>query len=184
MGEIASRGQLWLSLLRWALVCVPLVLLLGIGSGQLAGSGSNNAWFVLLEKPSFMPPGWLFGVAWTILYVLMGTAIAVVINARGAAHRGQAIMLFIAQLLLNLAWSPLFFAAHQVTYALWLIVALTLLTALTVVRFFQVRTLAGVLMLPYLAWLLFASALNFTIDRMNPGAETLAPGGDRTQITL
>ena len=87
MSELASPGQLRWSFVRWALVCVPLVLMLGILSGKLAGSGYGNPWFDALAKPAIMPPGWAFGVAWTILYILMGVALAIILNARGAKGR-------------------------------------------------------------------------------------------------
>ena len=84
MNEIASPGQLRLAYLRWALVTVPAIVFLGFLSGKLANSGYGNRWFDALVKPDFMPPGWAFGVAWTILYILMGLALAIVIHARGA----------------------------------------------------------------------------------------------------
>ena len=65
MGQIASQSQLRMGLIRWAIVLVPLVLMLGIGSGWLSNSGYRNPWFVALAKPAFMPPGWAFPVAWT-----------------------------------------------------------------------------------------------------------------------
>ena len=74
MNEIASPGQLRLAYLRWSLLTVPAIVLLGFLSGRLANSGYGNRWFDALEKPALMPPGWLFGVAWTILYILMGLA--------------------------------------------------------------------------------------------------------------
>jgi translocator protein len=169
---------------RRAIVTVPLIVLLGFASGRLAGSGEENAWYARLAKPAEMPPGWAFGAAWTLLYILLGLALAMILAAPRSRLRTAALTAFCIQMAVNLAWSPLFFAAHQVTAALWLIVVLTLLVAFATWRFFQVRTLAGALMLPYLAWLIFASALNFSIDRLNPDAETLAPGGDRTQISL
>ena len=121
MTAIASKAQLRMSLLRYALVTVPLVLLLGTISGRIAQAGDGNAWFERLAKPDFMPPGWVFGVAWTILYVLLGLALAMLLHARGARWRGAAIALFVVQLALNYAWPPLFFAFHQVGGALWLI---------------------------------------------------------------
>lgn len=183
-GRIASKQQLRGAFLRWAIVIVPAVLMLGILSGRLADSGFGNPWFDALEKPSFMPPGWAFGLAWTILYIMIGFAFALIVAARGARRRGWAITLFLAQLALNLAWSPLFFAAHQVSAALVLILALIVLAAATTLAFARIRPVAGTLMLPYVAWLLFAAALNFAIDRANPDAETLAPGSARTQISL
>lgn len=184
MGQIASPSQLRMSFLRWALVTVPLVLLLGIGSGQLSNSGFGNAWFDALEKPSFMPPGWIFGVAWTTLYILMGVALAYILQARGARRRGRAIGLFVTQFLLNLAWSPIFFAAHKVNAALAVIVVMFIAALATTIVFASVRRVAALLMLPYLGWLLFAGALTFEIIRLNPDAETLAPGTGTTQIDL
>src|SRR5215210_222228 len=106
MSEIASRGQLRMSFLRYALVTVPAILLLGTVSARISGSGYGNAWFDALAKPAFMPPGWVFGAAWTILYILLGLALAMILHARGAHGRGAAIAVFAAQLLLNFAWSP------------------------------------------------------------------------------
>jgi tryptophan-rich sensory protein len=182
MNEIASPGQLRLSYLRWALVTVPAIVFLGFLSGQLANSGYGNRWFDALQKPAIMPPGWAFGVAWTILYTLMALAFAMVLHARGAKWRGLAIILFLGQLAMNLAWSPLFFRAHQVGDALALIVALLAVVMVTALLFWRIRRLAGVLLLPYIAWLAFASFLNYEIGRLNPDAETLVAPALKTQI--
>ena len=182
MNEIASPGQLRLAYLRWSLLTVPAIVLLGFLSGRLANSGYGNRWFDALEKPALMPPGWLFGVAWTILYILMGLALAIVLHARGAKGRGPAITLFLVQLLMNLAWSPLFFRAHQVGSALMLILTLIVVVAITIWLFARIRRVAGLLLLPYLAWLAFASFLNYEIGRLNPDAETLVAPALSTQI--
>lgn len=182
MNEIASRGQLRLAYLRWALVTVPVIVLLGFLSGKFANSGFGNRWFDALEKPALMPPGWAFGAAWTVLYILMGLAFAMILHARGARGRGVAIALFLLQLLLNLAWSPLFFRAHQVGSALILILILLVVVAVTALMFARIRQVAGLLLLPYLAWLAFASFLNYEIGRLNPGAETLVAPALKTQI--
>ena len=182
MNEIASPGQLRLAYLRWSLLTVPAIVLLGFLSGRLANSGYGNRWFDALEKPALMPPGWLFGVAWTILYILMGLALAIVLHARGAKGRGPAIVLFLVQLVMNLAWSPLFFRAHQVGSALMLILALIVIVAITIWLFARIRRVAGLLLLPYLAWLAFASFLNYEIGRLNPDAETLVAPALSTQI--
>src|SRR3954452_13506939 len=171
MSALASRGQLRMSFLRYALVTVPAVLLLGTLSGVLSNSGYGNGWFAALAKPGFMPPGWAFPVAWTILYICLGLALAQILHARGARGRGLALTVFLVQLLLNFAWSPLFFAAHKVSLAFWVIVAMWILAAACAYCFFRIRRAAGLLMLPYLAWLLFAGALNHRIDRLNPDAE-------------
>ena len=182
MGQIASREQLRGALLRRALVTVPLVLLLGMASGRLSNSGYDNQWFAMLAKPEAMPPGWAFGAAWSVLYALQGLALAMILNARGNTLRGLAIALFVAQLALNLAWSPLFFALHQVTAALWLIGAMFVTALATTLVFGRLRPLAAWLMVPYLAWLCFAAALNNDIRRLNPDAEQLVPGFASTQI--
>ena len=184
MGQIASHSQLRMAFIRWALVLVPLVLLLGIASGWLANSGYDNPWFSALRKPDFMPAAWAFPVAWTILYVLMGFALALIVAARGAHGRELAIALFVVQLALNLAWSPLFFAAHQVVAALILISILILMVVLAIWQFWRIRPLAGAMLLPYLAWLLLAFALNLSVMNLNPDAESLAPGRVRTQISI
>lgn len=182
MNEIASPGQLRLAYLRWALVTVPVIVFLGFLSGKLANSGYGNRWFDALIKPDLMPPGWLFGVAWTILYIMMALALAIVIHARGAKGRGIAILLFLVQLALNLFWSPLFFRAHQVDNALVLILVLFVTVAVTAALFWRIRRVAGLLLLPYLAWLAFASYLNYEIGRLNPEAETLVAPALKTQI--
>jgi tryptophan-rich sensory protein len=182
MNEIASPGQLRLAYLRWALVTVPAVVFLGFLSGRLANSGYGNRWFAALAKPDIIPPGWVFGVTWTILYILMALAFAMVLHARGARRRGLAIVAFLIQLALNLIWSPLFFRAHQVDNALTLIGALAVLVAVTTVLFWRVRRAAGLLLLPYLCWLVFASYLNYEIGRLNPDAESLGKPALQTQI--
>ncbi|MGE0774189.1 MAG: TspO/MBR family protein [Sphingomonadaceae bacterium] len=184
MGQIASSSQLRMSFLRWALFTVPLIVLLGVASGELSGSGYGNEWFAALLKPEFMPPGWMFGVAWTLLYVLIGLALAMILGARGARGRGVALIFFMVQMILNLLWSPLFFAAHQVTGALIVIVLLFVAALATTIQFGRIRRAAGLLLLPYLAWLIFAAVLNYEIMRLNPGAETLVPGTGTTQIEL
>lgn len=168
MNMIASAWQLRASFIRWSLFLVPVIILLGVLSGQLSGSGADSAWFSALEMPAIYPPGWLFGVVWTVLYALMGFAMAVVASAKGARGRGAAALAFIVQLVLNLAWSPMFFAAHQITGALALIALLDLAVIVTIVLFWRIRRSASVLMLPYLAWVLFATLLTWEIRQANP----------------
>ena len=168
MNMIASQWQLRASFIRWSLFLVPLLILLGALSGQLSGSGADSAWFSALQMPAIYPPGWLFGVVWTILYALMGFAMAVIAAAKGARGRGAATLAFVVQLVLNLAWSPMFFAYHQITGALALIVLLDLAVIVTIALFWKIRRSAALLMLPYLAWILFASVLTWQILQANP----------------
>ena len=171
MTELASPGQLRAAFLRWALFVVPGILFLGFFSGALANSGPGNVWFFDLVKPSLYPPPQVFGIVWSALYVLIGIALALVITARGAPGRGLAIGAFVAQLLLNLAWSPVFFGAHQMLAALVLLAVLDLAIVITIVLMRRVRPLAAWLMLPYLAWCLFATLLNWQFLEANPGGE-------------
>jgi translocator protein len=184
MTAIASRSQLRMSFLRYALFTVPLVVLLGAVSGRIANSGYGNPWFDALEKPAIMPPGWVFGAAWTFLYILLGLAVALILHARGARGRGPALALFVVQLLLNYAWSPIFFAYHEVGAALWTILAMILVSAVTAALFWRIRRVAALLMLPYLAWLCFAALLTWQIGLLNPRAAELAPDASATDIPL
>jgi len=182
VNEIASPGQLRLAFLRWALVTVPAIEFLGLASAFLANSGYGNRWFAALAKPDFTPAGWVFATVWPILYLLIALALAVIIHARGARGRGIAIMLFIVQLVCNVAWSPLFFGAHEATLAFYLLLVILVLAIVTTILFARIRTLAAALMLPYLLWLCFAGVLAFQIDQLNPDAETLVAPAVRTQI--
>jgi tryptophan-rich sensory protein len=175
MTGIASRSQLRMSFLRYALVTVPLVLLLGTVSGTVAGSGYGNPWFDALAKPGLMPPGWVFGAAWTLLYICLGLALALILHARGARGRKVAIGTFLAQLLLNYAWSPIFFAAHEVGLAFIVIVLMIILSAVAALLFARIRRAAGLLMVPYLLWLFFAAFLTWQIGQLNPNADQLVP---------
>jgi translocator protein len=173
MSQLASKSQLRMSLLRWALFVVPAVILLGFLSGAVSGSGEQNAWYSVLIKPEIQPPGWVFGVTWTILYFMQGLAFAMILHARGARLRGLAIALFIAQFICNLGWSPLFFGRHQVTSALYLLLVIFLLAFAATMIFGRIRKAAAWLMVPYLAWLSFATILNYQIDALNPDAESI-----------
>jgi tryptophan-rich sensory protein len=184
MAELASKSQLRMSYLRFALFTVPAILLLGTISGRVANSGYGNPWFAALEKPAMMPPAWAFPVAWTTLYILMGLSLAMILHARGAKGRGIAVALFLAQLALNYAWSPVFFGLHKVGTALVIILLMLILAAGATFLFSRIRKTAALLMLPYLAWLAFAAILNQQIGALNPNAENLVPGGGGTDIVL
>ena len=184
MGQLASTGQLRASFLRIAIVTVPAILLLGSLSAVIAGSAETNPWFEALAKPDFMPPGWMFGAAWTLLYALMGLAAAIILHASGARGRGVALTLFLVQLALNLAWSPMFFAAHRVAASFWLIVVILVLAIATTIAFWRIRRVAGWLLLPYLAWLAFAGLLNHRIHILNPDAANATSVGQGVEMSL
>ncbi|HEX8840357.1 MAG TPA: TspO/MBR family protein [Sphingomicrobium sp.] len=162
----AARPASW----KVAIVAVIAIELLGGLSGWLSNSGYGNPWFAALLKPSFMPPGWAFGVIWPILYALMGIALAIIIAEPASPRRQAALTLFFIQLLLNFAWSPIFFAGHDIRLAKVIIFAMTAVAAAAAGQFLRLRKSAGLLLIPYLAWLIFATMLNVTIDTLNPGA--------------
>ena len=162
---------------RIALLTCPLIVLLGSASGWLSNSGTGNGWFDALVKPFFMPPGWAFGVVWPILYLLLGISLAMVLAEPPSPRRKVALVLFFVQLALNFAWSPIFFAAHDIRLAKVVIFMMAALAAAAAGQFMRIRKPAGLLLIPYLAWLVFAATLNSTIEELNPGAGTsLLPG--------
>ena len=181
MNLLASRGQLRASLIRWALLCVPGVMLLGFLAGQVGGD-ANSAWFEALTKPGIYPPPAAFGIVWTILYAMLGFALAVVCAAWGARGRAVAIVAFLLHLALNLAWTPLFFGAHEIEMALYLLVAIVLTGFGVAVLFWRVRRLAAWLMVPYLAWVCFATVLNYQFMVLNPDAGGAEPSGAAQRI--
>ena len=168
MAEAVERSDWW----KTALVCVIAIELLGGASGWISNSGYGNVWFDALQKPSFMPPGWAFGVVWPILYALMGIALAMILAEPESPRRKTALALFFVQLALNFAWSPIFFAGHDIRLANLVIFAMAGIAAAAAGQFLRIRKVAGLLMVPYLAWLVFAATLNSTIGSLNPGAGT------------
>lgn len=132
------------------------------------GMGDGSAWYATLEKPSWTPSGALIGAVWSVLYGLMGVAAWLAWRA-GGGWRGSrvALGLFAAQLVLNTLWSPIFFGLRAVGAALVEIVLLEALVIATTVAFWRLRPLAGALMLPYAAWVAFASYLNLRIWQLN-----------------
>lgn len=183
MTGLASRQQLRGSLIRWALFTVPLVVLLGFLSGRV-GSDADSPWFQSLVKPDIFPPPMWFGIVWTILYVMMGLALAIVCAAWGARGRTAAIVTFALQLAVNLAWSPVFFGMHRIREALIVIGVLDVLVIVTIVLFWRVRRSAALLLLPYLGWIAFATLLNWEFLQANPdsGLEGQSGAAQRYEI--
>lgn len=148
----------WLWLAFW----VVLSLLPGAFGSQFP----PGEWYAALAKPAWTPPSWVFGPVWTLLYVLMGVAAWLVWDRHRNAARG-ALTLFVLQLIVNAAWSWLFFGLRSPAVAFAGIVLLWALILATVIAFRRLRPPAAALLLPYLAWVTFAAALNFAIWRLN-----------------
>ncbi len=136
--------------------------------GALTTTTGSSPWYQTLAKPSFQPPGWVFGPVWTLLYTLMGIA-AWRVWRRGRDSPGVhlAVVLFGIQLALNAAWSPIFFGAHAITLALVVLLLLSAAVLATLVAFVRIDRPAGWMLAPYLAWVTFASILNAAIVNLN-----------------
>ena len=182
MNFLASKKQLRASFLRWSLFTVPLIVLLGFMSGQLGSP--NTAWFAGLEKPAIFPPPYLFGIVWTVLYIMIGLSVALVASAWGAAGRGVALILFALHFLGNLAWSPVFFGMQEMQAALWVLVYVVVSLIVVIAVFWRVRRFAALLLLPYLAWVSFATFLNWEFIQANPDGGERGSEGAAQRVTL
>jgi benzodiazapine receptor len=127
-----------------------------------------KSFYSQLAQPNWAPPPGIFGPVWTALYALMGIAAWLVWRSGGFRPNKQALTLFLLQLALNALWSWLFFAWHSGVLALADILVLWILIVATLVSFWRVRPIAGVLLFPYLLWVSFAFALNFSLWQLNP----------------
>ncbi len=150
-------------------VSIGLVLwiLLALTAGWIGSMFMPGQWYNSLAKPSWNPPSSLFAPVWTVLYVLMGIAAWLVWKKAGFAGAKVYLTLFLIQLLLNALWSYLFFGAHQPMIAFFEILILWALILLTLLGFWKINPLAGGLLIPYLCWVSFASALNFQLWQLN-----------------
>jgi tryptophan-rich sensory protein len=156
-----SRSSQLLGLLGWLLLAFAAAALGAVASVDAA------SFYAQLSKPSWAPPGWLFGPVWSVLYALMGIAAWLVWRAPGP--RAVALGLFVAQLGANALWSWLFFAWHRGALAAVEVLVLLALIVATIAAFRRSSRLAALLLLPYLLWVSFASVLTWTIWRSNPG---------------
>jgi benzodiazapine receptor len=135
------------------------------GLGGLATGSNVNGWYATADKAPWSPPNWVFGPVWAVLYTAMAVAAWLVWRRRAEGSRA-ALTAYGVQLVLNLFWTPVFFGLYPVmgTPALWIgflvIAALAVAVAVTVLRFGPISRTAGLLMLPYLSWIVFASSLN------------------------
>jgi translocator protein len=148
------------------LICLAVCLSVA-GIGGLVTSYSVGSWYASLLQPAWTPPAWVFSPVWTILYVMMAVAAWLVWLNRDLSLARTGIVLFAIQLALNLAWSILFFGLRNPLAGLVDIALLWLAILATLIVFARVSSPAGWLMMPYLAWVTYASALNFALWRMN-----------------
>jgi translocator protein len=142
-------------------------LVLCFGAAALGGLFMPGEWYAALNKPSWNPPGWVFGPVWTALYAMMAVAAWLVWRHGGWAMQHRPLRVFLVQLALNAAWTPLFFGLHWPGAAFAEIILLWLAIGATIAAFWPVNRAAACLLAPYLAWVSFASVLNFTLWRLN-----------------
>ncbi|MBL8886859.1 MAG: tryptophan-rich sensory protein [Phycisphaerales bacterium] len=154
-----SVSRQTLALAGWLVLC--------FAAATAAVFVSVDGWYVTLNKPSWNPPSWLFGPVWTLLYIMMGVAAWLVWRKGGWALQRWPLVLFLVQWLLNALWTPLFFGMHLLGWALFDILLLWIAIAATIHVFWRVSKPAAWLLVPYLAWVSFATALNFAIWQLN-----------------
>ena len=161
MTEIKKSTQI-IGLIGWLMLTFVAA---AIGS---AASAQSGLFYQQISRPEWAPPAWLFAPVWTILYILMGISAWIVWRVNGFRAARIALSLFIIQLVLNAIWTWIFFVWKQGALAFVEILILWVLILCTTIAFWRVRVLAGIFLLPYLAWVSFASALTFTVWRLNP----------------
>ncbi len=161
MQALSSRRQL-LGFVGWFALCFAASAL-GAVASMKAG-----AFYGELVRPDLAPPSWVFGPVWTALYAMMAISAWLVWRDGGWRAQRPALGLFVVQLAVNALWSWLFFAWHLGALSFADIVVLCVLVIATIVVFWRIRPLAGALLVPYLAWISFAAALNYTVWQLNP----------------
>ena len=161
MTRISQKNQI-IGLVGWLVISF---IAAGIGA---AASVQASSFYAELVRPSWAPPSAVFGPVWTILYALMGIAAWLVWRAKGFRAARASLVLFLVQLAVNALWSWLFFGWHLGAPAFADIVLLWLLIVTTLALFWRVRLLAGVLLIPYLLWVSFASVLCYSVWQLNP----------------
>ena len=157
-----TQAARWMGLVGWVTLCFA-----ASGLGAVATMPEIGTWYRALVKPAWNPPDAVFGPVWMTLYLLMAIAAWLIWRPAGFAAARVPLVLFVLQLVLNVAWSWIFFRLHQTGWAVVEIGVLWVMIFATTVVFFKNNKLAGSLMVPYLVWVGFASVLNFTIWRLN-----------------
>lgn len=148
------------------ILLILLPLLVG-GIAGIATSSSVSTWYVGLAKPFFSPPNWLFGPVWSLLYLLMGISSILIFKSPVSAARKISLDVYFFQLFLNFIWSFLFFGLQSPILALINIIFLLMMILVMVIQFSRVNKLSALLQVPYVLWVSFATALNFSIWYLN-----------------
>jgi len=149
---------------------ISLVACIGSGFiGSIFTRGSISTWYTVLQKPTFTPPNWIFAPVWFLLYVLMGIS-AFLVWRMGFKqfHVREGLVIFLIQLILSTFWSYAFFGLKSTIAGLLVIVPLWTAILLTIINFYRISKTASLLLIPYILWVSFATALNFSIYLLNP----------------
>ena len=150
-------------------IAIQILLAEAVGALSAALSGNIGGIYPTLNQPPLSPPGWVFPIVWPILYALMGIAAALVLAAPAPQEeKARALKLYAAQLMINFLWSIIFFRFENYWMALIFLLALDILVAVTLIKFWKIRPAAGWLLVPYLLWILFATYLNWGVAQLNP----------------
>lgn len=157
-----SKQKDILGLIGWLVVCFA-----ASAAGAVASINAQS-FYGQLAQPAWAPPAWLFGPVWTVLYAMMAIAAWMIWRSGGFATHRIALSLFVVQLALNALWTWIFFNWQQGALAFAEILLLWVLILVTLLSFWRIQPLAGALLIPYLAWVGFASVLNFTLWQLNP----------------
>lgn len=148
------------------LIASIIISLAAGGIGAIFSASAIPTWYATLAKPSFNPPNWLFGPAWTIFYLLMGISVYLVWTS-AVQNKKIAYLAFFIQLILNALWSAIFFGFHALGLALGEIIILWLAIGWTIIAFNKISKTASCLLIPYILWVTFAAILNFAVYRLN-----------------
>lgn len=141
------------------IICIIVPLVIGALGGVATTSGLES-WYQTIQKPSFNPPNYLFGPVWSLLYILMGISFYLILISKNQKPKTKAIAIFVIQIILNLAWSFIFFKFHLLGWALIEIILIWIAVLAMITIFYRINKVAAFLQIPYLVWVSFASILN------------------------
>lgn len=162
-----KQKHLWISFITFIIVCLIVQIV-----GSFWTRESVSTWYPTLIKPSWTPPDWIFGPVWSFLYIMIAVSGWLIYKSEYSHKRSVALMLYAGQLVLNFIWSFLFFSLRSPILGLIDIVLLCLLIILTIISAWPVRPLASLLLIPYLMWVMYATALNAGIWLLNDALKT------------
>lgn len=160
--KTSTKKRIFFPLLFFILICLSAGYI-----GSTFTLPSIPTWYAALKKPLLNPPNWIFGPVWTTLYILMAIAAWQIYNLNKKNQVKTALVCFFIQLALNVLWSLIFFGKHLLFWAFVEIILLWLAILITIIKFYKLKKSAGLLLLPYIIWVSFASYLTFSVWTLN-----------------